>query len=69
MSRTVWVVAAITTMALCWGTIILGVGSLSVTDNQASLNATLCKIAPEYRLPVDQTTVYERVHRQVARRT
>lgn len=69
MSRTLWVVAAVTMMALCWGSIIFGVGSILVTINHESLNASLCRVAPELRLTPEPPTLLARTAKPATRTT
>ena len=52
MVRTVWLTVIVVIFALFWGTIILGVSSLSVAFNQYSLNTSLRQLDPEYQLMV-----------------
>jgi len=53
MSRSLWVAVVITVMAVCWGSMILGVGSIAVTVSTESAYASICSIAPEYRLTAE----------------
>ena len=60
MSRMLWVVAAITVMALCWGTAFLGIGSVSVALAKESTNSNLSQLDPEYRFDYKPPSLMER---------
>jgi hypothetical protein len=51
MNRTLWVAAAASVLVLCFGSLVLSTGSVSVSLNNESVYTTLCNIAPEYRFP------------------
>ena len=67
MSRLLWMIAAVTMMALCWGSVVLGVGSVSMTINQDRVNANLCQVAPEFRYVAKAPAAPARTAKSVAR--
>ena len=60
MSRMLWIVAAITVLVVCWGTVFLGIGSVSVALANESTNGSLSQLDPEYRFDYKPPSLTER---------
>jgi hypothetical protein len=68
MNRILWAVAAVSLMALCWGTIFLSVGSTAVAMAQESTNTTLCQLDPEYRFSYEPPALFQNLPLNAARK-
>ena len=67
MNRVLWIVAAVSVMAVCWGTVFLGIGSAAVAIAQESTNSTLCQLDPEYRFTYEPPALFSTTPKPAAR--